>query len=135
MAGWLSRENCWKKLEAAGRKNERLRAVDSETRQPEAGGGGVRQKEQFVDKSGMCGQWKGVSQPKNWGQGLSRQNLKTQFTHKNQRYCSNHGGRCQRPTEAFRGNYAHVITPMESPFIMLLIYAPNIFLTWPVPFE
>ena len=55
----MLQENCWKKLEAAGRKNERLRAVDSETRQPERGearGGIQQQKEQYISLEIMCGQ-------------------------------------------------------------------------------
>ena len=62
------------------------------------------------------------------GGDISRQNFNTQLTHKNQRYRTNHGGRRRRPTEAFRGNYPHDITPIESPFHRLLIYAPPVFL-------
>ena len=34
----------------------------------------------------------------------------------------------RKPSGAFRGNYAHDITPIESSFHLLLVYAPRIFL-------
>ena len=59
---------------------------------------------------------------------------KHNITHKNQRYRPNHGVRRRRPTEAFRGNYAHNITPAERYFPRLSIYAYTIFLLRPHPF-
>ena len=59
---------------------------------------------------------------------FSRQYLKTQFTHKNQQYRPNHGGRRRRPMEVFRGNYSHDNTRTERSFHRLSIYVPLIFL-------
>jgi hypothetical protein len=50
----------------------------------------------------------------------SRQNPKTQFTHKNQRYSTNHGRRRCRPTEPFPWRCGYDITPSERETTKLL---------------
>jgi hypothetical protein len=70
-----------------------------------------------------------------WGENFPAKISQTQFTHKNQRYCTNHGGRRRRLMEAFRGNYSHDITPTESSSHLLLIYVPLLFFMRPVPFR
>jgi hypothetical protein len=77
----------------------------------------------------------GRAQPKTGGKVFPAKISVHSITHKNQRYRPNHGVRRRRPTKAFRGNYAHDITPVERSFHRISIYAPEIFFMLPVPFE